>query len=523
MEAAMNELENGLSKLKAGLSKLKPGLPKLKPGLSKLKAGLPKLKLSHGVMRAILNGYAIGLLVATLFTTYHLHDQLDDQVHNAASAKYAGTIGDEFVGHPLNHRVLDSSESLSEFVGHPLLNHAVDPSESLSSCLVVMDDNHRLPEWLAYNYFAMNMRHLVILSDPASRESPTNVLDPWRELITIEEWTEEDYFDRGLRHRTRRMEKDNNVSAFDLHMHFRERQSKFMKGCSVHLRKHNRTWVSFHDIDEFYVINSDIVKTSKQRMEEPGSIIKLINELQKNGTGVSDLALPEQYTGPCVTTYRVPYSAVESSEEERGQDVPSFLDPRQLETLRWRNHGHKTVIGKSLIDVSKLPALKHMGWTDRTRNPFSPHQLIPFCPHVNYHENAFIVINHYLGSWESYTYRSNDIRKGEFKNRIAWERYAKRKGGKRGDDIRPWITGFVRLVGEQKARLLLANTGLPANYSVSEKVDTWQRSKLKQKEDAFMEKPKLKQQAENEWQKSNLKHPNLKRAAKRKQRQLKVV
>jgi hypothetical protein len=418
----------------------------MEAAMNELKAGLPKLKLSHGVMRAIVTVYAAGLVLGNIFTTYQFQD--------AVSAKWYAGIVDEFVGHPLN---------------------TVDPSESLSSCLMVMDDNFRLPEWLAYNYYAMNLRHLVILSDPASRESPTNVLDPWRDYITIEEWTEEDYFDKGLRQRTIDLKEVKNPSPDDLHNHFLERQSNFIKSCSVHLQKQNRTWVSFHDIDEYYVINSDIVKSTKQRMEKPGSIIKLINELQENATSASDLAFPpEQFTGPCVTTYRVPYSAVESSEEERGQDVPSFLDPRQLETLRWRNHGHKTVIGKSLVDVSKLPALKHMGWSDRKRTPFSPHQLIPFCPHVLYHPNAFIVINHYLGSWESYTYRANDIRKGNSKNRKAWERFANRKGGKRGDDIRPWITGFVRLVGEQKAKLLLGNTGLPADYMVSDKADAWQ-------------------------------------------------
>jgi hypothetical protein len=66
-------------------------------------------------------------------------------------------------------------------------------------------------------------------------------------------------------------------------------------------------------------------------------------------------------------TYRVPYGAVESSEVERGQDVLSFLDPRQFETLRRRNHGDKAIIGKSLVDVSKLPALRYMGWSDRKR------------------------------------------------------------------------------------------------------------------------------------------------------------
>jgi hypothetical protein len=365
-----------------------------------------------------------------------------------------------------------------EFVGH--LN-TLDPSESLSSCLMVMDDNFRLPEWLAYNYYAMNLRHLVILSDPAGRESPTSVLSPWREYITIEEWTEEDYFDKGLRQRTMELEGDKNPSPDDSHDQFLERQSKFIKSCSLHLQKQNRTWVSFHDIDEYYVINSDIVNSTQQRMEEPGSIIKLINEVQKNATSLlqstSDLVLPEQYTGPCVTTYRVPYSAVESSEVERGQDVPSVIDPRQLETLRWRNHANETIIGKSLLDVSKLPALKNMGWSDRQGTPFSPHKLIPMCPHVLYHPNAFIVINHYVGSWESYTYRANDSRQGNFKNRKEWEKFAYQKGSKGSDDIRPWIKGFVRLFGEQKAKLLLGNSGLPANYTVNDKADaSWQES-----------------------------------------------
>jgi hypothetical protein len=376
------------------------------------------------------------------------------------------------------------SHDVDEFVGH--LN-ALDPSESLSSCLMVMDDNFRLPEWLAYNYYAMNLRHLVILSDPAGRESPTNILDIWREYITIEEWTEKDYFDKDLRQRSLEMKGVKNPSPNASHLLFLERQSKFIKSCSLHLQKQNRTWISFHDIDEYYVINSDIVKGTKQRMEEPGSIIKLINELQKNATSTSDLVLPAQYSGPCVTTYRVPYSAVESSEEERGQEVPSFLDPRRLETLRWRNHAHpsKAIIGKSLVDVSKLPALKDMGWLDRKRTPFSPHKFIPSCPSVFYHPNAFIVLNHYLGSWEAYTYRANDPRKGNIKNRKEWEIYAFQKEGERGDDIRPWITGFVRLFGEQKVKRLLGNTGLllgntgmmPTGSTVSNETDaSWQES-----------------------------------------------
>jgi hypothetical protein len=157
------------------------------------------------------------------------------------------------------------------------------------------------------------------------------------------------------------------------------------------------------------------------------------------------------------------------------------------------------IIGKSLVDVSKLPALKHMGWPDRKRTPFSPHQLIPFCPHVGYHPNAVIVLNHYVGSWEACTHRANDSRKGNFKNRKEWEKSAYRKKGERGDDIRPWIKGFVRLFGEQKAKLLFANTGLPADYTVSDKADaSWQASNASTTSDADQSS-----KANASWQASN--------------------
>jgi hypothetical protein len=55
------------------------------------------------------------------------------------------------------------------------------------------------------------------------------------------------------------------------------------------------------------------------------------------------------------------------------------------------------------------------------------------------------------------------------------EKNAYQKEGERGDDIRPWITGFVRLFGEQKVKFLLGNTGMPAGYTVSNKTGaSWQ-------------------------------------------------
>jgi hypothetical protein len=362
-------------------------------------------------------------------------------------------------------------------------------TDTLSSCLMVMDDNHRLTEWIAYHYFVMNLRHLVILSDPRSRFSPTLILDKWRQHtnMTITEWTEQNYMDADFAKRSRQYFKKNDTQL-DRRMrqqYHMERQAKFIKQCSLHMqRTKNTTWVSFHDIDEYYVINSEQVANAADRMSEPGSVLTLLHQIQsqqepfdtkmlhsRTGLGRSRTgrAALEHVTGPCVTTYRTPYGAVPSPKQAMQRNVPDFVDPVQFETLKWRHHqvpGYKSSqIGKSLIDVSRVPDLKNMDWPDRERFPFSPHRLVPICPEVHYHPKAFIRINHYVGSWENYSFRTNDGRKGGNKNRKAWETKSNIVGGLLGDEARPWVQGFVNLMGIDGSKILLADAGLPANYT----------------------------------------------------------
>jgi hypothetical protein len=37
-----------------------------------------------------------------------------------------------------------------------------DGHSTFSSCLLVMDDNHRLAEWLAYHYHVLPLRYMVV-------------------------------------------------------------------------------------------------------------------------------------------------------------------------------------------------------------------------------------------------------------------------------------------------------------------------------------------------------------------------
>jgi hypothetical protein len=100
--------------------------------------------------------------------------------------------------------------------------------------------------------------------------------------------------------------------------------------------QHTRTWLRFHDVDEYYVINSDLVNGAHEKMSQPGSALKFVQEIQGILEHLHDLSkhiqISYRYVGPCVTTFRTLYGADESTEEKRRKDVPSFLDARSFDT-----------------------------------------------------------------------------------------------------------------------------------------------------------------------------------------------
>ena len=68
----------------------------------------------------------------------------------------------------------------------------------LSACLLINDENPRLPEWLAYHYQILPLRSLIIAIDPSSRLSPDTILKRWTndnaELgLDIQVWNDIDY------------------------------------------------------------------------------------------------------------------------------------------------------------------------------------------------------------------------------------------------------------------------------------------------------------------------------------------
>jgi hypothetical protein len=158
---------------------------------------------------------------------------------------------------------------------------------------------------------------------------------------------------------------------------------------------------------------------------------------------------------------------VESTSEERSKDVAPFLDPLRFDTLRWRYHQvYKNFQhGKAFADLSLIHDLENKGFPNGLNGTkrVSLHRFLPLCRPPIYHKRAYLRINHYLGSWEAYSFRQ-DRRKGGDKNRGTWEEQAVVEDGGASDEIRPWIGAFVRHFGEEKATYLLEGAGLPDTY-----------------------------------------------------------
>lgn len=312
------------------------------------------------------------------------------------------------------------------------------PENTFSACLLIMDDNHRLSEWLAFHYLALSLRYLVVAVDPRSRTSPAAILERWRPYMEIVVWNDKDYAFRPNA-------KEMNGTTFEKTRIHRNRQRIFFAKCTSHLQGKNRTWTSYHDVDEYLALDADILNDTDHRIQQPGAILKFLREIRANHPQRKLLQ------GNCLTLPRATYGAIESSKKEIQKGVPSFLNASRFETFRWRyrsRHNEGKVNGqpKSIMDVSKIGHHEKM----------EVHRTISECPFGYVGERPFS-IHHYIGSWEYYIFR-DDARARSHEQ--WWENKANVQSGGSDDEIRPWIQGFVKLMGKNRTQHLLQDVGI---------------------------------------------------------------
>ncbi len=82
-----------------------------------------------------------------------------------------------------------ASESKKEVAQIAPRNHR----DYFGACLLVMDDNHYLPEWLAYHYIFLPLRRLIVAVDPKFRTPPSGIFDRFRGLMNITKWDDNQF------------------------------------------------------------------------------------------------------------------------------------------------------------------------------------------------------------------------------------------------------------------------------------------------------------------------------------------
>jgi hypothetical protein len=189
----------------------------------------------------------------------------------------------------------------------------------------------------------------------------------------------------------------------------------------------NRTWVTLIDTDEFLMYNhrSDSQEgydnwNEQLRQQYPN---KKIMELSgkppspSDAGGLLNYLRTEQSMGnpyfqrECISIPRLQFGAKESSKERRSYRVPPGIHPERLDTLRYRNHAKrqdfvKNGLSKSILDVSRVDKFP------RIESLHRPIKTLCTAPWKDEWDSG-LRINHYLGSWEAYSFRDDSRRGGE--------------------------------------------------------------------------------------------------------------
>jgi hypothetical protein len=284
-------------------------------------------------------------------------------------------------------------------------------SDSFSACLLVMDDNHFLIEWLAYHYHVMPLRRLIVAVDPRSSTSPKPVLNRWQGLdspLVITQWTGAEIYNDTERLEAESWIKTKFPDSSPALVQHRARQRLFYYKCMQQLKREGQSWCLLTDSDEYVRVNTqqlDRLGLAGPSIERPGSVLEFIQQ---------DQTRPNQNltTIPCIQIPRLRYTPVIDALDQ--YTAPGSLNASAIMTLShvyrvmYNNNGLNRV-SKAIVDLSRV------SWDDLAPVDSIHLPIRSFCGHRRLYLRAdehVLVIHHYLGTWEQYWFR-DDSRKGD--------------------------------------------------------------------------------------------------------------
>lgn len=346
---------------------------------------------------------------------------------------------------------------------------------TFSGCLMVKDDNQLLPEWLAYHYTFLPLRHLIIAVDPLSYTRVEGVVDKFRSIgMKIMLITGNKYFaDGGW--------SGSKFEYFDPKIHTREhqydflmqRQASFYNYCfrTFHKQGFNHTMIL--DSDEFFTFNQEWNKTYSYNESSPVGIPDVPTHVGKQNETLAHWidsgADPifshfnsKEHEG-CMVIPRVLVSSNESTSEEMSgyHHVEDGFNASYFDTFVFQKRGviefAGMQLGKSVVN------LRHYRWN----NCRNPHSSFPACFIIanggalsNLPKAYSVHVHHNIGSYESYV-NLNPLRSREtFDHRSA----IFREFGIVVDSSKVgWLHEFIKLVGKEKALELTQTSRIAAS------------------------------------------------------------
>jgi hypothetical protein len=390
--------------------------------------------------------------------------------------------------------VTDGSSSSSRTVMNSTKTNKTsnnDPSKTFSACLLVKDDNDILNEWIAYHYHTLNLRYMIVATDPASQTSPSELFQTWRDVfgMVIDEWQDADYMpDYFLQGHYDQVPSfmptfvTANASASIWHMpghnltneqlqedllhinNHRFRQVTFVSRCFQKFAKQKQHhWVAHIDTDEYMVINPRLrarpnatKKVHFPTVPTSGSILQFMNDMFKH--------YAKRLSRICFMMPTVLFGSIEDT--MMNNTIPSSSgggwNRSRFESLRWKYHANWTDIGnglqKAIVNVSKLDPTSHAIF--KVGRIVSVHQPLyhPECrkmtlkPDVNAVRLFPLTLNHYVGSLERYLSRADKRR-----NVDIYTKKAHVKGGIDDGWIQGWLASFVEEHGIEKVTKVLGD------------------------------------------------------------------
>jgi len=418
-------------------------------------------------------------------------------------------------------RPLELATSRTTHTTAVLNKEAEEKDPSFSACLLIMDDNHLLIEWLAYHYTTLPLRRLIVAIDPRSVTSPLPVLERWKGRINYTLWHDNDFVGDKILQRqgcnykenTKKRAKIANTMVSEENLRIQHwtwihnlRQPMFMHACAEQLRKENRSWTMFIDSDEYLVINkfpilhehlkNSFLELTLQREGEgrgsnsnnnintnlwllqndtdypPMTSLQMIEDIVKynvtrNITSSRQkqskyhLEYHKMYQSGCIGLPRIPVSIKDSTAKQMQNQIPSMYNASRFSTLRFRHISDKQQVnGKPIIDLSRVKQ-RYM-----QLRRFNLHGGIrDFCADNLRHAEfrlSFFLANHYPLSLEHYGFRKGDSRgraKGQYEAYLKKYQSQAEPAFNTDTMVRGWVHTFVEEVGTEDAETLLLGVG----------------------------------------------------------------